>query len=127
MGLGLFSSCSESRTVSDKPSAPAVLVQPSIFLGEPKAPADPKPSNFHVRRAEERGRYLIVLVQYPNATNYNGYKLLLYRGVSAETLLQQKLLDPHFDENECSISPIARFEPTAQGWAMAEALCRVGE
>ena len=60
----------------------------------------------------------IVTVRYPNCSNYNGLKLLVY-DFEMDTEYVEKL-DPHFLENKNA--PFARFEPTEKGYAQAEKL-----
>lgn len=61
-----------------------------------------------------------VKVRYPNATNYEGVKILVFEKVSPATLRLTKFLDPHFSET--GLAPIARFAPTKIGWALAKDL-----
>lgn len=65
-------------------------------------------------------RCLIVKAKYPDAKNYEGIKIMVYVGFNDTEELRRATsnkLDPHFSEN--GISPIARFEPTEDGWANA--------
>lgn len=85
---------------------------------------NPNPLNYEIIKTFERvtGRrtnYLLVDIKYPNCTNYEGRKLLLYQNVSLCQLKLQKQIDPHFCESMDYFSPIARFEPTKEGWEMA--------
>lgn len=57
--------------------------------------------------------YCMLWINYPEAKNYNGNKILVYQNKRSD-ILALKELDPHFLEE--GISPIARFEPTARGW-----------
>lgn len=84
--------------------------------GSCPAPGQPVPHRFSIRLAEQRGPFCIALVHYPDATVYNGKKLLLYHA-REKTIREANALDPHFTET--GLSPIARFEPTKRGWAMA--------
>jgi hypothetical protein len=64
--------------------------------------------------------YLLVKVKYPDATNFDGIKVMLYQGFAhVDDLLNatNNELDPHFSEH--GISPIARFPPTDAGWRRA--------
>jgi hypothetical protein len=57
-------------------------------------------------------KYLIVKIQYPDARNYEGVKVMVYRGFKdTEELLRatNNMIDPHFSET--GVSPIARFAP----------------
>ena len=62
--------------------------------------------------------YLVIKIKYEGCTNYEGIKILAFK-CSYSDLIKQKLIDPHFSENKKMISPIARFEPTIQGWSDA--------
>ena len=84
----------------------------------------PDPSNWQVIKSEQLGEYLVVMLQYPNCKNYEGKKIMVYRGITLEQLMAQKLIDPHFSDNPKYASPVARFAPTDEGWKMAEVLCR---
>ena len=54
--------------------------------------------------------FLLVLIFYPNCTNYAGKKLLIYnKGITKDDLLSQKLIDPHFLDNDNYYYPIARL------------------
>ena len=81
------------------------------------------PTNFEILRTRSIGSWCVLEVQYPNATNYEGRKIMVYRRTLVKILqgiMDQKRLDPHFAEH--SVSPFARFEPTAAGWTAAVTL-----
>ncbi len=92
---------------------------------EPIIPQNnPNPLNYEIIKTFERitGRrtnYLLVDIKYPDCTNYEGRKILLYENVSLCQLKLQKQIDPHFCESVDYFSPIARFAPTKEGWEMA--------
>lgn len=71
----------------------------------------------------------VAVVQYLDCTNYEGKKILLYpANVTLTNILSQPFgIDPHFCEpsTDC-ISPIARFEPTPNGLAMATYIAKKG-
>lgn len=83
------------------------------------APPNPNPTNYVVEKAFEGNYFLVVMVRYPDCTNYEGRKILVYRGVTLKGLLGQRSIDPHFSDNSNFYSPIARFVPTEEGWGMA--------
>lgn len=95
---------------------------PRSTQAAPKLP-NPDPYNFVVQEAEQIGSYLVVKVQYPDCTNYEGVKILVYAETTALDLLKQRFLDPHFFEAHKTAasarSPVARFVPTPTGWHMA--------
>jgi hypothetical protein len=92
----------------------------SAYDRPPPTIPNPDPKCFQVKRHVTVGDGLVVEVHYPNCTNYEGRKVLLYVGVTIVELLRQGSIDPHFCDNTAYYSPIARFEPTETGWALAE-------
>lgn len=59
-------------------------------------------------------QYCMLWLNYPEAKNYRGDKIVVYNNKLTQ-ILSLTTLDPHFLED--GISPIARFEPTIRGWA----------
>ncbi len=76
---------------------------------------NPNPANYSVLRCEIIGEYLVLELKYHDCTNYEGRKIMVFNCTFTE-LLNQRLIDPHFCDNKNYFSPIARFEPTEQGW-----------
>ena len=73
-----------------------------------------------VKKMIENG-YPILWVRYPDVTNYEGHKILMYDKFFDLELIQDRI-DPHFfTEGD---SPIARFVPTGAGLAMAIILAK---
>jgi hypothetical protein len=91
---------------------------------EEKPLPNPNPKRFKVINHIQEGKFLIVLVNYPDCTNYEGNKILMYDGINMYNLLQQGSIDPHFSNNPKKRSPIARFVPTLNGWEMALKLAK---
>lgn len=95
----------------------------------PVAGPNPNPLNFKILREEEVGRFLIVELRYPDCTNFEGRKILVYEGMTLELLHRCQRIDPHFQEKPnistfgCSLL-IARFIPTKEGWSYAQSFCR---
>ena len=93
-------------------------------------PNNPDPKNFNIERLSGVGKFWIAEVNYPNCTNYEGRKILLFdkmfegKPLTRRKILYLKTLDPHFSENKKYLSPIARFEPTIRGWRMAAILAK---
>jgi len=85
---------------------------------------NPNPANYSVIRSEVVNEYLIIELKYHDCTNYEGRKIMVYE-CTLDELMKQKLIDPHFCNNENYFSPIARFEPTERGWNNACALANV--
>ena len=120
-GVGVKRTSYPSGSWVDAYGNPAA--SPNAPYYTPAAPAVkmPDPNNWKVIKASERGGYLLLQIQYPDCTNYEGNKIMVFRGVSLIDLVnQQKAIDPHFFKDGKAKSPIARFEPTPQGWKMAE-------
>jgi len=90
--------------------------------------SNPEPENFVVKQSQRVGRFLILKVHYPNCTNFEGMKVLVFENVSSTTALYRAnkyKLDPHFSAPSDGAFPVfARFPPTDKGWAAAEAMCR---
>jgi hypothetical protein len=120
MGMALF-----SRNVYDKPNVVyqtiEKIIQTPVLI---PPPPNPNPLNFNIINSLEEGKYLIILIQYPDCTNYEGRKILMYKGIDKAKLLMQGSIDPHFSNNPEKYSPIARFVPTIEGWEMAIALAK---
>ncbi len=113
MGIKLFGSSSDARYC--RASCDAV---PST--APPVPSGNPDPAKFEVIDTLGIGDYLIVEIRYPDCKNYEGRKIMVYKGTDWESLKKQKLIDPHFSDHPKFRSPIARFEPTDSGWRMAE-------
>lgn len=84
----------------------------------PRLP-NPVPTNFRVMRTHELGKSFAIEVRYPDCTNYEGRKIMVYHNTKLKKLLAQGSLDPHFCGSKNYISPIARFRPTDLGWELA--------
>lgn len=81
----------------------------------------PDPYQYNILRKEIVDGYPILMVFYPDVTNYEGKKILMYPKNFNLDLIKDKI-DPHFfDDGD---SPIARFEPTNYGWHMAITLAK---
>lgn len=80
---------------------------------------NPNPNNYEIIRFYEYNNNLLVEIKYLDCTNYEGRKILYYENCTLADLIKQKSIDPHFSENKKYHSPIARFEPTVNGWIMA--------
>lgn len=86
-----------------------------------KRNTNPNPENFNVLKQIVLNGYPIFLVNYPDANNYEGNKILMYPKFFNTELLKTKM-DPHFFTK--GDSPIARFEPTEFGWNLAQTLAK---
>lgn len=110
MGIGPFRSssycgCSSVPTTS-RPDSP---------------PGNPDPTNFKIVAIEQLGRWIIATIEYPDCSNYEGRKILVFSDVDEEQLRRQDTLDPHFCDEQ-HLSPVARFEPTERGLSLARKL-----
>ncbi len=80
---------------------------------------NPDPSRWELIDDVSIGEYIVMRVKYPNCTNREGVKVMVYKATLSQ-LVRQKSLDPHFGESKDGyIYPIARFEPTEAGYADA--------
>lgn len=103
------------------PSPNATYEVQAAYKAAAKPPeGNPNPDNYKVVKAKELHGYLILQLNYPDCTNYEGNKILVFQGVTLIDLVNQRKIDPHFFKHSLYKSPIARFEPTDIGWAMAE-------
>lgn len=101
MGVGLFKSCSSSPYAAPN--------------------SNPDPGNYKIINWETCGNYFLLLINYPDAKNFEGNKILLYKDIAnpGELLIRtNNKIDPHFSKD--AISPIARFEPNSRGWNNAK-------
>lgn len=90
---------------------------------KPTKDINPHPDNYEIVRYKEICENLAIEIRYPNCTNFEGRKVLVFKGVGIKRLLQQKLIDPHFSKNKKYVHPYARFIPTKDGWKSALKLC----
>lgn len=122
MGLRLFgrSFCRDNEC--QRLDCPRTIVETKTI--EKRFPVgNPDPKNFVIEKAERIGKYVIVLLSYPDCTNFEGKKILVYRDVTLAKVRKAKSLDPHFCSSKRHISPIARFVPTDEGWELASKFC----
>ena len=118
-----------STSILGKPSGTSYPKQPSssrvvrarVSTSEPP---NPNPLNYKIDFAETIGKFLILIIIYPDCTNYEGKKIVVYKDVKLEALINQGAIDPHFCNNTKYSSPIARFVPTKEGLAMARTLAK---
>jgi hypothetical protein len=124
MGISLFSNChteecsGQHRESWPTPTQPVVPVKVDRN-GDPLVdPRNPDPKRFKILDVQEFRGHTAARVNYPNCTNYEGMKILVYE-CTVNELLKESELDPHFCEGG-HLSPIARFEPTDRGWELAK-------
>jgi hypothetical protein len=83
-----------------------------------KRPEAPDKTNFNIIKLEQVNYNVVIWVNYPNCTNYEGNKICVYKNTDFYDFVNIRILDPHFSKDE-TLSPFARFEPTENGWKMA--------
>lgn len=81
---------------------------------KPPPKGEPDPKLFNVLALKEFSNCHILVVHYPNCTNYEGRKVLLIAGPYDPNLT---FLDPHFTDDS---QLLARFRPTPAGLRLAE-------
>jgi hypothetical protein len=88
--------------------------------------SNPKPDNFKILNEQYLNGYLILIVEYPDCKNYEGKKLLVYKGFTTGIELLKHndgKLDPHFSKDKGS--PIARFKPTIESMELVSRMIGV--
>lgn len=81
---------------------------------------NPDPKNYEVLDYVEYSKYLLLKVRYPDCTNYEGVKILVFEGLKYKDIVNKNCLDPHFCE---SSKLVARFAPTKEGFSRANRFC----
>jgi hypothetical protein len=104
MGISLLKSCY---------TAP-MTCRSGVVVAAP-AP-NPRPDRWRLLDAWEYPNGYVLRVRYLDATNFEGVKVMVYRG----KYRPRRSLDPHFTPD--SDSPIARFRPDVEGINMAKNL-----
>lgn len=113
--------CSPFRTSSSSFEEDRPLMAGGFAVGI--SLPNPNPRNYSIQKVKTVKGCLIIKIKYHDCTNYEGVKILVYKGCTIEQLEEQQYIDPHFCENPKYHSPIARFEPTEHGWMYAETFC----
>lgn len=93
-----------------------------VKIVEVERSGNPDPQNYKILNSSQYGNRIALKVLYPDCTNREGVKILVYEDNLVD-LINQRSLDPHFGDKEDYKYPIARFEPTDQGWKNAVAFC----
>lgn len=113
---------------SSRRSAARLAATPAERASLPPLPAgNPDPDRYTIITHAYEARHLILMLAYDGCTNYEGRKLLMFaEGVRLEDLTDQDDgIDPHFSDDPDHHYPIARFQPTPAGWAMAIACAKM--
>lgn len=121
MGLSPFSKSSFDSGLSKAPIIKLVIEHQHKYEKVPALP-NPDPNNYEVLNSYSIRGHLLIEILYPDCTNYEGRKLLLFKSTTSNQLMKQGAIDPHFSSNKRKRSPFARFEPTSAGWASAKYL-----
>lgn len=96
----------------------------------PEQGSYPDPENWFVLRVQPvsgvAATYTVVMLQYPDCTNFEGRKVLVYAGATKLSVREPR--DPHFADD--GSGPVARFPPDDAGWRnavmFAEMLANIG-
>ncbi len=80
--------------------------------------------HFDIVKYRQFGRILVVQIIYPDCTNYEGNKILIFNDCHINIIQCRKGIDPHFVENS-NYELLARFQPTEKGWRMAVDFARI--
>jgi hypothetical protein len=83
---------------------------------------NPNPDNYRIEKHTHIRGLLVIEIKYLDCINHEGRKVMVYK-CTYEELMKQKTIDPHFSDSKDFISPIARFEPTPEGWLNAIKFC----
>lgn len=92
--------------------------EPKRLQPNPNPNPNPNPKNFSLIRVYIENNLAIVEAEYPDCTNFEGKKIMVFPESSLLKIEHRAELDPHFCEN-CDLGLIARFAPTAAGWRHA--------
>ena len=83
------------------------------------APApNPNPGRFKIKKIAQVNNNVVSKIKYIDCTNYEGLKIILFKNVNINNIINLKSIDPHFNKQN-DIKPFARFEPTEEGWSAA--------
>lgn len=105
MGLSPFKICSSCTPTSASAPAP-----------------NPNPDRFVIFGAEQIGNNVVAQIRYLDCTNFEGFKVCVYRGATCKEIHDVKKLDPHFSTH--GLAPFARFTPTEEGLQAARELAK---
>ena len=78
----------------------------------------PNPNNFKILKSKSYASCWVSWINYPDAKNYEGNKILL----TTWDPNTKNTVDPHFDRGA---GIIARFEPTDEGWELAKKFAKL--
>ena len=64
-------------------------------------------------RSQQVKTNVVVEINYPDCTNYEGNKIIVFKDVNKLTIWNLNSIDPHFCESK--LSPFARFKASEFG------------
>ena len=125
MGIGVFQisrECFDEVNVKEKKNTDLKTLTRNLDV---LPSGNPNPKNFTIIETKTIFNkfvpYTIVLIQYHNCNNYEGRKILVYEDATTNEIINTKIIDPHFSENNnLGKKLIARFVPAEEGMWMAE-------
>jgi len=124
MEISIFKrNCHFYDSVTNRPEKP---IRETIIIDntEPnRQPAAPDPINFTLLSVYQVGKNLVVKINYPDCTNYEGNKICVYINTKKKEFISRTNIDPHFSKT--LDSPFARFQPTDDGWKAAVKLAKI--
>lgn len=74
----------------------------------------PNPWKFTIHEIWQYKHATVAIIDYPNCTNFEGSKVIVFRGQQRDALLKAEQIDPHFYQKSTTLSIIARFRPDAK-------------
>lgn len=124
MGLSMgFAKCMSNPYRND--CCAHASISPPVFVPVSAPLPNPSPERFSILRSERVGDYLILMVHYPDCTNFEGVKIMVYQGFADTAALlaaSNGKLDPHFCPH--GPSPLVRFKPNEKGFDAAIAYAK---
>lgn len=115
--MGVFSLFSSHK--SDPAPTPAISVDDESLIG---ITSSPDPTRFKIKKIKAYKRFICVFINYEEAINYEGNKIIVLKDSTVDEIKSLKEIDPHFWEKG---KVIARFEPTEEGWKDATLYARI--
>lgn len=91
-----------------------------VYRDREVAVPNPDPFNFEIEKYDQIGKYTAILVYYPDATSYEGYKAIVVEDKTIEEIQAEGVLDPHFSRDGFVA---ARFRPDTVGYSDAVSYC----
>lgn len=88
------------------------------YSSGPSPAPNPSPDRWTLIEKAEYANGYVLRVKYHDCTNFEGVKIMVYRG----KYTPRRSLDPHFYEGDDA--PVARFRPDSDGWRTAKLLAQ---